>query len=90
MFKSLVEVPNALCPFGLFISPFFTDTGPVRLKVLTAVDSFRTSVATPLEQIMYISAFIMACQATNLRCKQRFRVEGGGFEDLLLLNLDRL
>lgn len=54
------------------------------------MDSFCTSVAMRLEQVMYTPSIIMACCATDWRSKKRFRVENGGFVALPVVNPDRL
>lgn len=65
MLNSLVGVPNESYPFGPLICTALTDTGLVPSEGGLAVDSFRTSVTTRLEQVLYASSIIMAGQATD-------------------------
>lgn len=77
--RSLTSSSICVAPVGPLISPFLRDTEPLRAKRRAVLDSFRTSAAMRLEQIMYTASIIVTCYATESGSKKRFRVEYGGF-----------
>lgn len=90
LFKALVDAQNLLCPLGSLISSVFADTGSVRPRGRVAAEGFRTSVAKPLDQVMYTSSITTVCYATDSSSKKRFRMRGRGFVALSVRNPHRL
>lgn len=54
------------------------------------MESFRTSVAMRLDEVMYTFSIIVACYTMDPRSKTRFPVDGACFRAFPVLNLDRL